>query len=77
MEIVKQSSHSLGDLFSRWMEIVKQSSNPVYYFIDEFEELQFGALSSFAPYFDAPDLSTHFLNIESNLTKACVHHIIK
>ena len=59
------------------MEITKQSSNPVDYFIDEFEELQFGALSSFGPYFDGPDLSIHFLNIESNLTKACVHCIIK
>ena len=46
-------------------------------FVDEFEELQFGALFSFGPYFDEPDLSIRFLNIESNLTKVCVHHIIK
>jgi len=43
----------------------------------KFGELQFGALFSFAYYFDGPDLSIRFLNIESNLTKARVHHIIK
>lgn len=60
----------------RW-RLCKQSSNPVDCFVDEFEELQFGALFSFGPYFDEPDLSIRFLNIESNLTKVCVHHIIK
>ena len=46
-------------------------------FVDEFEELQIGALSSFGHYFDGLDLSTRFLNIESGLTKVCVHNIIK
>jgi len=46
-------------------------------FVDEFEELQFGALSSFGHYFDGLDLSIRFLNIESNLTKTRVHYIIK
>ena len=38
---------------------------------------KFGALSLFAYYFDGFDLSIRFLNMESNLTKARVHHIIK
>ena len=74
MEIAQAIPYSPRDLFSRQ---IKKSSNPVDCFVDEFEELQFGALSSFGHYFDGPDLSTRFLNIESNLTKVCVHYIME
>lgn len=74
MEIAQAIPYSPGDLFSRQ---IKKSPNPVDCFVDEFEELQIGALSSFGHYFDGLDLSTRFLNIEFDLTKACVHYIIK
>ena len=60
------------------MEIAQAiiQSSGLFYLVD-LKSSKFGVLFSFAYYFDGPDLSIRFLNMESNLTKVCVHHIIK
>ena len=58
-------------------DCVSNHQNPLDCFVDGFEELQLGAFSLFYHYFDGIDLSIRFLDMESNLTKAFVHYIIK